>query len=643
MALDSTNGYKEIQKKVESSKTYKQLLNDYKKVKQKAGSAFDQSNSQISQQFSKISGNTKNKIKKTKSQLEELLDIFDVTGSRSLTYLKNKFLVALKNKKSEIFELLLEESISAIGCAQQQTYYGNPSDQDGSLIYVKVSSIDFFGILKTDPTTKVGKLLYEKGNFTVQNNPFQFNKLLYSTIQSSNSYYTNYGQNYLGISGQELFNIKYVDINPNTGVGGGWYEISLKNRLNANVVSEFLVDYYKTIKIFDEHNVISWVMDALVGCLSIKIGDGDLKINDKSKFYLIIQRILGLCFDTRNEIDTSGISKVSQNDGIDDSLYEFDEIDLRNINLRLNNIKKGVATFESCDNVELPINTDGLIDNLENLIFTPDDEFLNAVDNLNSGIIQEPQNEEVKNTFGIQVFDKDFIKNLINGIAGAILSPKIILPIFIMIKATQGVVDDTITTAEEFFKQFKKFTKELISKIAGIFIKELFDLIKKDIKNLVLSILSDITKEKLRKKYSMIVVLTKALIALGTTISLIRDWRRCKSIIDELQILLALIEQNKISRGQTIPLPLILASRLLDGFSKTRAFIGTIQELQDIGIPTGPMPDGSPNLTMLAMYSQISGYANEVADNGKVQIGVDPLTVTPIGVTVPKSVYGKFL
>jgi hypothetical protein len=643
MAIDTSNGYKQIQKKLESSKTYKQLVTDYKKSKKKAGSSFEQSNSQLSQRISKISGETKNKIKQTKTQLDELLDIFDISGSKSLTYLKSRFLLALKNKLPEIFELLLEESISAVGCDQQQTYYGNPSDQNGSLIYVKVSSIDLFGLLKTDPSTKVGKLLYEKGSFTVQNNPFQMNKLLYSTIQSSNSYYSDYGQNYLGISGQELFNIKYVEINPNTGIGGGWYEISLKNRLNANIVSEFFVDYYKTIKIFDDHNVISWVMDALVGCLSIKLGDGDLKINDKSKFYLIIQRILGLCFDSRTEIDTSGISKLSQNDGIDDSLFEFTEIDLRNIDQRLNNIKNGVATFESCDNIELPINTDGLIDNLENLIYTPDTEYLNSVNNLNSFIIQEPQNELVKKTFGVQVFDKDFIKKLINGIAAAILSPKILLPIFIMIKATQKTVDDTISTISDFCKEFKKFTKELISKIASIFIKELFNIIKKDIKNLVMTILSDINKEKIRKKYGMIVVLTKALIAIGTTISLIRDWRRCKSVIDELQILLSLIEQNRISKGRDIPLPLVLASRLLDGFSKTRAFIGTIQELQDLGIPTGPMPDGSPNLTMLAMYAQINGYADELADNGKVQIGVNPLTVTPIGVTVPKSVYGKFL
>lgn len=643
MAVDSSAGYNQVKKKLESTKAYKQLQNDYKKAKKKAGSAFEASNNNLSQNISKISGNTKNKINQKKTQLDELLDIFDISGSQSLTYLKKKFLLALKNSLPEILELLLKESISAVGCDQQQAYAGNPSDSDGQLIYVKVSSVDFFGLLKTDPSTKAGKLLYEKGNVNVQKNPFQMNKLLYSTIQSTNSYYTDYGQNYLGLSGQELFNIQYVEINPLTGVGGGWFAISLKNRIGPNLVSDFFVDYYKTIKIFDDHNVISWLMDALVGCLSIKIGDGDLKINDKSKFFLIIQRILGLCFDNRTEIDTSGIAKLSATDGIDDSLFEFNEIDLRNIDQRLVNIKKGVAVFESCDNLELPINTDGLVDNLENLIYTPDNEFLNAVDNLNSYIIKEPQNEDVKKTFGIQVFDKDFIKKLINGIAGALFSPKIILPIFIMIKAVQKTVDDTISTAEEFCKQFKRFTKELISKIAAIFIKELFNVIKKDIKNLVLGIIADISKEKIRKKYSMIVVLTKALIAIGTAISLIRDWRRCKSIVDELQVLLALIEQSRVSKGRDVPLPLLLASRLLDGFSKTRAYIGTIQELQDIGIPTGPMPDGSPNLTMLAMYSQITGYANEVADNGKVQIGVDPLTVTPIGVTIPKGVYGKFI
>jgi hypothetical protein len=38
----------------------------------------------------------------------------------------------------------------------------------------------------------------------------------------------------------------------------------------------------------------------------------------------------------------------------------------------------------------------------------------------------------------------------------------------------------------------------------------------------------------------------------------------------------------------------------------------------------------------------IDGNSKEIAENGKVSIGIGVLTVTPSGVTIPKDAYGKF-
>jgi hypothetical protein len=79
----------------------------------------------------------------------------------------------------------------------------------------------------------------------------------------------------------------------------------------------------------------------------------------------------------------------------------------------------------------------------------------------------------------------------------------------------------------------------------------------------------------------------------------------------------------------------------LDGYSESRAFIGVIEELQSLGIPTGAMPSGAPNLEMLGKLGQMKAMANEDAENNKVQIAVGPLTMTPAGLTVPASAFGK--
>jgi hypothetical protein len=63
--------------------------------------------------------------------------------------------------------------------------------------------------------------------------------------------------------------------------------------------------------------------------------------------------------------------------------------------------------------------------------------------------------------------------------------------------------------------------------------------------------------------------------------------------------------------------------------------------MQKLGIPTGDLPDGTPNLELLSRFAQIKGMSFEETENGKVQVALGPLTITPAGLTVPTSVFGK--
>jgi len=120
----------------------------------------------------------------------------------------------------------------------------------------------------------------------------------------------------------------------------------------------------------------------------------------------------------------------------------------------------------------------------------------------------------------------------------------------------------------------------------------------------------------------------------------ISDWRKCKSVIDEI---LWLLKIAGTGFGNSISLPILFGSQLLDGYSESRAFIGAIEEMQKLGIPTGPMPDGSPNLDILKIFGQMKAMSNEEAENGKVQIAIGALTNTQKRHTVPSSAYGKKL
>jgi hypothetical protein len=635
-SLDLGVDYKKIQDKVTATRNYNELKTQYDDTRRQAGETFEQKKAAVTGQLGKIKEQTKRYQKEIKNQFEQLLDLANTTGGKgsgSPSYIKRLLITALKNIEPKLSQIALEESINAVGCDQQQTYNG------GSTYYIKVKSVDLLNILTLDPKTE-GKPLYEKDPILVQNYPFSMNKELYQLIQTGQPYSVDNGQNYIGQSGQDLFDIQYVDQNA-LGETGPWFRVDLSNRVNGvNKVGTFLVDYYKTIKITEPTNMIASIMESLSGVVSMNASFGVGQVEDQSKFDILIQRILGLCFDNRSEIDVSGIAKVPELDGVDETFFEFTDIDLRKIDQRVTNIKNKVIELEECDNILLPVDFPAVIAQINNLnLIDNNSDFINAADNLTQVLADNPQWGAGIQTNAQAALNLNFIKLIAQGIAGAFLTPKILLPIYVMLKAIGQETTDGIKGFVDFVKQFKKFAINFISKIGALFVQELFELIKRDILLLIQRVISDIVKEKIDKRISMILKLIQLLLIVASFIS---DWRKCKSVVDELLALLDLITSS-LGFGGQIPLPLLFASQLLDGYSESRAFVGAIEELQKIGVPTGALPDGSPNLDVLGKFGQMKAMAREDSDNNKVQMAIGPLTITPAGLTVPSSAFGKKL
>lgn len=633
MSLDLKFDYGKVKEKIEATKAYKELKSDYDKIQKQAGDSFEEAKADITETIDKVKEQRKKYQRDFKNQLDQLLDINNVTGgkgSNTIGYIKKLFLQTIKNIEPKIAEILNEEALNSIGCDQQQTF--NPG-----VVWIKVSSIDIGNLLKLDPSESPGNVLYEKRDILVQNDPFSMNRELYRRIQNEpTSFQTEYGQPYRGESGQNLFDIEYSETGP-AGQTGGWFKVTLSNRLTGvNKVGEFLVDYYKSIKVIEFETVLPAILEGLSGCISIQASVGLTQAENSTKFELLIQRILGLCFDSRQEIDVSGIAKIAELDDIDESFFEFTDLDLRNIQQRIDNLQNGVVEYENCDFVKLPVDSRAILDSLENLRRVPDNDLINAADSITRTLTNNPEWGGLAITGNIQAaVDFNFVKLIAQGLVSALLSPKVLLPIFVMLKAIGQTLIDEIKNYVDFIKQFKKFFINIVSKIGAIFVQELFDLIKKDIKNLIQQVINDLAKERADKRLIIILKLIQLLIVVAEFIS---DWRKCKSVVDELLWLLKIATSGF---GGEIPLPLLFGSRLLDGFSETRAFIGTISELQKLGIPTGALPDGSPNLGILSILGQLKAAANEQAENGKVQIAIPPLTITPAGISLPSNAFGK--
>jgi hypothetical protein len=627
-SLDINFDYNKIQKKLNATKSFTDIKSQYNEVTKKSGESFEKTKSQVSESLNSAKNQTKRYQKQVKNQFEQLLDLSNISGGKgsgSPKYIKKLLIRTIKNVQPKLRTIVIKDCLTALGCDQQQTYTSGP-------IYIKISSVDLFNRLLIDPQDEVGAIIYEKNPPQSGQIPFSMNKQLHSlTINNSINY------PYFGKSGQALFDIQYSDTDGD-GVTGGWFKVDLKDRNNPLKVGEFMVDYYDTIRLAEDTDIIGSIMESLSGAISMKINAGTSQVENSSKAELILARILGLCFDSRgDEIDTSGISKIAELDGIDDSFFEFTEIDLRNIDIRTQNIKKGVIQFEDCGNVDLPVNFNEIVSALGQLNYYEGSEFENAANNITDVLANNPAWIGVGINIDPQVVvDTNFIKLITNGMIGALITPKMILPIIVMYKALGNTLTDNIKSFTDFAKIFKKFFINLVSKVGAIFVEELYKLIKEDILKLVQQVIKDIAKEKIVKKYSMILKLLALLLAV---IGLITDYRKCKNLIDDVLALLNLL--NVPGFGSNIPLPILFASQLLDGYSESRAFIGAIEEMQSLGIPTGAMPSGAPNFDILGKFGQMKAMAIEEAENNKLQVAVGPLTVTPAFLTVPTSSYGK--
>lgn len=642
MSIDLSQDYSTIKAKLSALTTV--LENEKNETilsKSRDGNAQDVSNKDINKPLSEFSDGISKSIKTTKNQFEELIDIFkytlpnNVTGSYNSTLIR-VFSLAAINTKEKILQILVEEVLSAIGCSQEQTFVINEP------LYIKVESIDLFDQLKNNPNEEPNAFLYEEVETSPGAIPFSMNREIYSRIQDPNvSLKNDTGSNYIGASNTDIFDFEYTKTDAQGNVGNFLKVTLLKDTGAVKRISDFLMDYYQSIDILNFDVLVANILQLMSGFITMSGGISDGKQFDISDFQKVLTRIMGLCFDDTEQIDVSGNAKLSDLDLIDESFFQLTPLDLRNIERENENIKQGVVEFEDCDNVKLPINVESFNSAMRNI--RSETSTSNKISAIETFLFDTANNKDWKTLtapkFNLDAALKlDFIKALPRAVMSTMLSPKTMFGIMVALKALKSLIGDSIDSLRSFINRFKKFIVNLMSRTLSIYIEELFDLIKKNIKSLVADILRRIVEESKNKQVQMYTSIIYALYLLG---SLILDYRKCKSIVDEILALLNLGLQSAGLGNITIPLPLLAGSAILPGVSDTRAFSNVIEQLQKSGLPTGDLPDGSPNLMNIGMFGMIKGMNQEQSENGKTDVFIPPLTITPAGVTVPARGWGK--
>jgi len=345
---DLNQSYESAKSQINAIKSYKDISAATKQLKSSAGNSFAQATSQLNSSLDKIQNQQKRYLRNQPTSFEQLLELSTITkgsGLETTKYLKKKLLEVVVKIEPQIRSIIADEAMKALGCSQEQTYNGfskanlqiNPLTTlpVGQGIYVPVQSLDLANLLKTPVDSKLGKISYEKQEPSVKEGkfkpysgllPFPMNKALNLRMENSNlnkSYYEEYEKFYQGTSGLDLFDFVYSPTN-RFGVNQDCYRIALIDRnvnsltitgttpgQNINKIGEFLNDYYSTISLVDKTNFTEILLNIVSGAINIKSGLSAQEIEKGTQFSIIVQRILGLCFDSRREIDVSGVSKVA--------------------------------------------------------------------------------------------------------------------------------------------------------------------------------------------------------------------------------------------------------------------------------------------------------------------------------------------
>ena len=562
---DISQGFKDVGNQIDAIKVYNATDKAEKSILSKAGNSTSQAASKISKGLTSIADKQKRFERDAPTSMDELLNLFGKTngqGPESFKYLRKKFLEASVKIEPEIKNIISKNTLNALGCSQQQTFKGfsrSQYQQIGSMqqlpvqqgIYIPVQSLDFFGNLKNSPDSPVGKSYYEESTPSTSTEfkpfsgevPFPMNKELYQRMDATNvnrSFKQEYGQLYKGSSGQDLFDIQYTKTNE-FGVSGDYYRVILIDResnpsgLTANKVGEFINDYFSTINLVDPTDITLQLVNLLSGAINTKANLGPADIGNQSSFALIAQRILGLCFDFRRQIDVSGVAKVAELDGVDDAFFEPTESDLRNIDIIINNVQNGVMEFEDCNNIKLPVDYESLTEQLGNFRLEQSgltsEQKVVAMENIIDSISQNPSWKLfVPANFNASVsINTNVLKKIPLAVAAGVLTPKTLLPIFIMLSVLQtsatnslnkaitsvntniasgntlgNKTNNVINNGVDFLSKFRTFNINVISEIGAIYLKALFEILKKDIINLLSIIIGDIAKNKISTRYAII-------------------------------------------------------------------------------------------------------------------------------------------
>jgi hypothetical protein len=347
----------------------------------------------------------------------------------------------------------------------------------GSGVELKLSNIDFFETMKSDPNSDFGFLLFE--DTTSGLNSTDFNTFLYSNIDLNKADFTPNGgvSSPWGLSttGSNIVDVKFSPVGTT---------VNNIIKINANVnydnktLTEFNNAFIDSITLFGSPNningskILNGIIDNLFGTISVKVGKTKKQLKKEAEINEVLECILN----------------SDENDVIDDSYFEFDNAQLTKIETEVNNRKNGIKVLETCGNLIAQVPIDVLIDvnkdfsasTITTGTTTPEEEqvvvMTKAIDTISD---TQASNANTINVPTVKLnFLLDLIKNFMKSIINIILSPKLMTLFSLNFKILYGIASE-YDGPIDFMKKNKNLIVSISKAVLEPIIKMLLSMVLK--------------------------------------------------------------------------------------------------------------------------------------------------------------------
>jgi hypothetical protein len=556
---------------------------------------------------SKIKGGTENK----KDIFGEILDTVEgfigtdkedpinpkakpIVKTKILRYSKDAISKTLQTSNQIINDEVKKSFFGGSGICNSNTTLTSPS------IKLSPKAFDFVNMLKVDPDSTSGKLMYEDSSIGAYGN-IKFNKTLYEQFDAVDPY------TFITKDNTGLFSMTW---------DAGTQEYSITpTPMN---ISSFLNGYYNAI---EYPNVDEIFKNAMLMTLQ---GDGteSTAFNDGMKYLnRLCTKLLSVCGSPTNEqpLLNNTPQQLTEDETDIQNYFDFDDvegIDLDDEDAKLRRVLK----FRDCNNFEVPINSN----HMEDFSYLSDKKNIdeNVFNTLNKAAIDayEQSNSNIPFDLFQLSLTTAYIAQIPKALVSSILSPKMFFPIALVYKELKG----SNLNARELMKSLYNLFFNIVKEIYWKFIKEFWSFIKRDILSFVKETATQIMANKVKKIKSiissLISFLTKApQIGIGS----------CTDIFNAILNTLT----SAMNKRVNVPMPgmlLAFADKTLPGYSADRAYMNVIERMESAGINMGPIY-GTENKLPSVIKAILDGHSEEMDTNSYVSVSLHTTTIPANG------------